>query len=173
MMNDECLRVGLPNPQIIESGNIVKLIFTRPQNFRNTGGQAEYGKDTVGRSKDIVASRNGIVSGKNDTVASQNGTVTDKNGTVASQNGTVDEFRGKARITMMRVIKVLGEDWYNAETLCQLLGFKSKSAFIRTYINKGVSLGLLRLENPDSPNAPNQRYGLTVKGKSIYYTHNN
>ena len=32
-----------------------------------------------------------------------------------------------------------------------------------------MKLGYVRLENPDSPNAPNQRYGLTLKGKALYY----
>ena len=32
-----------------------------------------------------------------------------------------------------------------------------------------MNCGLVALENPDSPNAPNQRYGLTLKGKALYY----
>ena len=46
-----------------------------------------------------------------------------------------------------------------------------KSSFIRNYIKPAIEHGLLTLENQDKPNAPNQRYGLTVKGKALYYEH--
>ncbi|WP_363323345.1 Fic family protein [uncultured Duncaniella sp.] len=41
--------------------------------------------------------------------------------------------------------------------------------FIRTYIKPSLEKGLIMLEQPDSSNAPNQRCGLTDKGKSLYY----
>lgn len=49
------------------------------------------------------------------------------------------------------------------------MSFKSKTTFRQNYLNPAIKLGYVRLENPDSPNAPNQRYGLTLKGKALYY----
>lgn len=67
------------------------------------------------------------------------------------------------------LIQSIGEDWFTANTLCETIGLYSKSSFIRNYIRPAINCGLVALENPDSPNAPNQRYGLTLKGKALYY----
>lgn len=67
------------------------------------------------------------------------------------------------------LIQAIGEDWFSASTLCEVIGLSSKSSFIRNYIKPAIEHGLLTLENPEKPNAPNQRYGLTVKGKALYY----
>ena len=67
------------------------------------------------------------------------------------------------------LIQSIGEDWFTANTLCDIIGLSSKSSFIRNYIRPAIDCGLVVLENPDKPNAPNQRYGLTLKGKALYY----
>ena len=67
------------------------------------------------------------------------------------------------------LIQSIGEDWFTANTLCEIIGLSSKSSFIRNYIRPAIRFGYVRLENPDSPNAPKQRYGLTLKGKALYY----
>lgn len=71
----------------------------------------------------------------------------------------------------MILIQTIGEDWFSANTLREVIGLSSKSSFIRNYIKPAIEHGLLTLENQDKPNAPNQRYGLTVKGKALYYEH--
>lgn len=75
---------------------------------------------------------------------------------------------------LLKLIKSIGEDWYSSYDLCDMLGYKSRNSFVRQYINPAIQEGLIALENPDKPNAPNQRYGLTLKGKALYYErHNN
>lgn len=49
------------------------------------------------------------------------------------------------------------------------MSFKSKTSFRQNYLNPAIKFGLITLENPDKPNAPNQKYGLTLKGKALYY----
>lgn len=71
------------------------------------------------------------------------------------------------------LIQSIGEDWFTANTLCEIIGLSSKSSFIRNYIKPAIDCGLVVLENPDKPNTPNQRYGLTLKGKALYYERNN
>ncbi len=73
--------------------------------------------------------------------------------------------------SIMILIQTIGEDWFSANTLCEVIGLSSKSSFIRNYIKPAIEHGLLTLENQDKPNVPNQRYGLTVKGKALYYEH--
>lgn len=75
--------------------------------------------------------------------------------------------------SMSILIQSIGEDWFTANTLCEIIGLSSKSSFIRNYIKPAIDCGLVVLENPDKPNAPNQRYGLTLKGKALYYERNN
>lgn len=71
---------------------------------------------------------------------------------------------------VLKIVNIIGEDWYSAAELCEMLGHKSKNTFIRNYINPMMESGLLVKEKLDSINAPNQRYGLTVKGKANYYS---
>ena len=70
---------------------------------------------------------------------------------------------------LLKLIKSIGEDWYSSCELCDILGYKSRNSFVRQYLNPAIQNGLIVLENPDKPNAPNQRYGLTLKGKALYY----
>ena len=112
----------------------------------------------------------------------QNGTIvkiifarpkdTDKDtvGVSKSKSG-VSKSRIKMPIAtgLLKLIKSIGEDWYSSYELCDILGYKSRNSFVRQYLNPAIQNGLIVLENPDSPNAPNQRYGLTLKGKALYY----
>lgn len=112
----------------------------------------------------------------------QNGTIvkiifarpkdTDKDtvGVSKSKSG-VSKSRIKMPIAtgLLKLIKSIGEDWYSSYELCDILGYKSRNSFVRQYLNPAIQNGLIVLENPDKPNAPNQRYGLTLKGKALYY----
>ena len=71
--------------------------------------------------------------------------------------------------SVIRLVKVIGEDWFTSYELRETLVFKSKTTFRQNYLNPAIKAGLVTLENPDKPNAPNQRYGLTTKGKALYY----
>lgn len=71
--------------------------------------------------------------------------------------------------SVIRLVKVIGEDWFTSYELREILVFKSKTTFRQNYLNPAIKAGLVTLENLDKPNAPNQRYGLTTKGKALYY----
>lgn len=104
------------------------------------------GKDTVGVSKDTVGH-------STDTVG---------HSSILLNNMPISK-------SIRILIQSIGEDWFTANMLCEIIGLSSKSSFIRNYIRPAMNCGLVALENPDSPNAPNQRYGLTLKGKALYY----
>lgn len=70
--------------------------------------------------------------------------------------------------SLLKLIVVIGDDWYSAKELRDKMGFKSKSSFIRNYLNPAQSIGIIRLEDLENPQSPNQRYGLTERGKLIY-----
>lgn len=71
--------------------------------------------------------------------------------------------------SMMRLVQTIGENWLTSYDLRGLMSFRSKTSFRQNYLMPAIKLGLILLENPDKPSAPNQRYGLTVKGKALYY----
>ena len=104
------------------------------------------GKDTVGVSKDTVGH-------STDTVG---------HSSILLNNMPISK-------SIRILIQSIGEDWFTANMLCEIIGLSSKSSFIRNYIRPAMNCGLVALENPDSTNAPNQRYGLTLKGKALYY----
>lgn len=80
-----------------------------------------------------------------------------------------DELSKKAEERILKLISIIGESCFSAGDLYTLIGQKSRSSFTRNYIVPAIKYGVLEASNPDSPNAPNQKYGLTARGKSIYY----
>jgi ATP-dependent DNA helicase RecG len=75
--------------------------------------------------------------------------------------------------SVLKLIDTLGEDFLSTKEILKDLGLSSRSSFRDNYIIPAMKLELIKLENPAKPSSPNQRYGLTVKGKSIYYRDNN
>ena len=141
MMARQCEGAGLPAPEFYCDGTVVKITFMRP---KDTGKDTD--KDTVGVSKDTVGH-------STDTVG---------HSSILLNNMPISK-------SIRILIQSIGEDWFTANMLCEIIGLSSKSSFIRNYIRPAMNCGLVALENPDSPNAPNQRYGLTLKGKALYY----
>lgn len=127
MMNNECEKAGLIKPQIIDTGFIVKVVFSRPNNEDKT--PAEHQKDT---SK-----------------------TPDK------------EQAGEVPAAVLKLIRAIGDNWYSSKELREKMGFKSKSSFIKNYLNPAQKAGFIKLEITESPQTPYQRYGLTEKGRLI------
>ena len=42
---------------------------------------------------------------------------------------------------------------------------------MRQYLKPAVDNHLIVLKNPENPSSPNQKYGLSLKGKTLYYDH--
>lgn len=140
MMARECERVGLPAPTFYQNGTIVKIIFARPK---------DTGKDTVGVSNSTSKSTVELL---------------------PEYSGSIGEVQLKKHYNaIIRLVKSIGENLWTSYELREIMSFKSKTTFRQNYLNPAIKLGYVRLENPDSPNAPNQRYGLTLKGKALYY----
>lgn len=148
MMARQCEGAGLPAPEFYCDGTVVKITFMRPKNTVDASSSTSNStsKDTVGASKD---------------------TVRHSGDTVGRSLRLLNNMPISKSIIIL--IQSIGEDWFTANTLCETIGLSSKSSFIRNYIKPAIKLGYVRLENPDSPNAPNQRYGLKLKGKALYY----
>lgn len=81
---------------------------------------------------------------------------------------TVGEQLTNLTPSLKKLIIALGDDWLTGQELRNKMGYKSKSTFWRNYLSPAIDRGFISLENEESPNAPNQRYGLTIMGRSIY-----
>ena len=171
---------------------MVKVIFKRPPADKYKKDKAEGKKDTVTSEKDTVGSKKDTVTLKKDTVQGEKDTVTLKKDTVEHQlstgrtpviiqkdtSSTEKEHQLETKKTPvrkrnrqeLRIINIIGEDWYSATDLREALNYKSKSTFIKNYLTPMLENGILKLEKDTSLTSPNQRYGLTVKGKAIYYS---
>lgn len=80
----------------------------------------------------------------------------------------VEEQLGEVSSALLKLIEAIGNNWYSAKELRERMGFKSKSSFIKNYLNPAQSIGIIQLEDSENPQSPNQRYGLTEKGKQIF-----
>jgi len=68
---------------------------------------------------------------------------------------------------ILRLIGAIGNNWYSAKELRGKMGFKSKGSFIKNYLGPAQRDGIIQLEDSENSQSPNQRYGLTEKGKQF------
>ena len=78
-----------------------------------------------------------------------------------------------SKASLRRLILLTGNDIISANEIQDRLGLKSRNRIRENYIKPAIEEGFLKLENPNSPTAPNQRYRLTDKGLAYYYKHRN
>ena len=79
----------------------------------------------------------------------------------------VEHQNDEVSASLIALIRAIGEHWYSAKELREMMGFKSKSSFIKNYLNPAQNFGIIQFEDMKNPQSPNQRYGLTEKGKQI------
>ena len=127
MMSKECEDAGLPKPQIIDNGYMVKVIFFRPDNVNRV--PVEHLSNT--------------------------------------SRTPVEHQYDEIPAALVNLIRAIGENWYSAKELREIMGFKSKSSFIKNYLYPAQNVGIIQFEDTENPKSPNQRYGLTEKGKQI------
>ncbi|MCF0218866.1 MAG: hypothetical protein HUK14_03715 [Muribaculaceae bacterium] len=73
----------------------------------------------------------------------------------------------KVSKALYKLIATMGDEWYSAKELREKMGFKSKSSFIKNYLGPAQKEGFIQLEDMMNPQTPNQRYGLTEKGRQM------
>lgn len=149
MMARQCEGAGLPAPEFYCDGTIVKITFMRP-------------KDTVGVSNSTSNSTSNSASNSTSNSASNSASRGSDAASLTREGRTI-------KMSLLKLIGIIGEDWLSLYDMLEIMRFKSRFSFTKTYLKPAISAGLVALENPDSPNAPNQRYGLTLKGKALYY----
>jgi len=109
---------------------------------------------------------------KKENVA-DNQTDKDKQILSSDENGTKLSLSSIEKVTKLPykklqyiiVILILAGMPTSLDELVELLYFKDKSFFNRSYIKPLVAIGLIRKTNPEKPTSPNQKYLITEKGK--------
>ena len=176
---------------------MVKVIFKRPSADEYKKDTVTPKKDTVPSEKDTVGDQKDIVkdtveyqlsTGRTPVIVQKDTSSTEKEHQLEikktpaegqkdtsstekeHQLETKKTLVGKRNRQELRIINIIGEDWFSATDLREALNYKSKSTFIKNYLTPMLENGILKLEKDTSLTSPNQRYGLTVKGKAIYYS---
>jgi hypothetical protein len=195
LMDNECKRVELPVPQIYDDGFMVRVSFDRKNQAGSQGGQAEdqggqaggqggqAGGQVVNQQAENqggqTENQGGQAEGQGGQVKSQDKSQAKSQARSQARSQVRSQVRSQAnakqeRKTIVnklitRLIRIIGEDWLSANEILQELNLSSKGSLRKNYINPALEMRVIKLENPSKPNTPNQRYGLTMKGKSIYY----
>lgn len=86
-----------------------------------------------------------------------------------SSRSEVDVEFENVSASILKLIDILGEEWLSTAELLERLEFKSRSTFRKNYLLPAIADSFIEMQNPASPNAPNQKYGLTLLGKKLYY----
>ena len=153
MMARQCEGAGLPAPEFYCDGTIVKITFMRPKN-------------TV----DVSSSANSSASNSaSDSTSNSTSNSTSDGTSRGSAAASLTKEGRTIKMSILKLIGIIGEDWLSLHDILGIMRLTSRFSFTKTYLKPAISAGLVALENPDSTNAPNQRYGLTLKGKALYY----
>lgn len=146
---DECERTGIERPRYVNDDHFVRLVFKRPDMSKWTRDGFVTDPETINDATEELKKPTG------NTALS------------------VEQDIADLKPTIVRFLKLLGDRWLTSSQIQGLLNLKSKSSVIRTYIRPSLEKGLITLEQPDTPNSPTQRYGLSVRGQGVYYLHIN
>ena len=68
----------------------------------------------------------------------------------------------------LAMVKAIGKEQLTLKQIMDNVGMKHRPNFIENYLNPALADGYIRLQYPDKPHHPRQRYLLTVKGLALY-----
>lgn len=68
---------------------------------------------------------------------------------------------------VMVLIQSMDTEYYATSELRKKVGVVHKPTFLYNYLKPSLALGLIAMTQPNSPNSPTQRYGLTQKGQDL------
>ena len=68
----------------------------------------------------------------------------------------------------LAMVKAIGNEQLTLKQIMDNVGMKHRPNFIENYLNPALANGYIRLQYPDKPHHPRQKYLLTVKGLSLY-----
>lgn len=174
---DACREQGVEEPTWRWDGGFVYVTFKRPQRYDSallnpSEGQS---KDTVGQSMSSEENDKGSSKGlssaqegsSKDTVGHGMGL---SRGQVKGLSREQNQKLEPLKPLLQRLIMSIGNDNLSTSQIQERLGLKSRSKVRENYIRPAIDQELIKLEFPESPKAPNQRYRLTDKGLAFYYS---
>lgn len=84
-------------------------------------------------------------------------------------NGATDNRTSTEQLTeqVRSLLLAIGHEQYTLKQLMERTGLKHRPTFLNNYINPAIKSGILKLQYPEKPNHPRQKYLLTVKGLAI------
>ena len=87
--------------------------------------------------------------------------------TATKTDQVTDQVIDQVTDQVKKLIYLLEDGPQSAAELMALLGLSHRPTFRKNYLHPAMNAGLIEMTNPDSPNAKNQKYMLTEKGKGV------
>lgn len=69
---------------------------------------------------------------------------------------------------IVRLVKAIGNEQLSIKQMLERVGLKDRMNFIEFNLNPAISEGFVRMQFPDNPHHPRQKYLLTTKGVLLY-----
>ena len=66
------------------------------------------------------------------------------------------------------LVRVIGNNQCNIKEMLEGVGLKDRKNFLEYHLSPAISEGYVRMQYPDKPRHPRQKYLLTVKGLALY-----
>jgi hypothetical protein len=67
-----------------------------------------------------------------------------------------------------KLILVIGNDACTLKFMMEQIGLSDRKNFLKIYLKPAINNGFVRLQYPESPRHPNQKYLLTEKGSASF-----
>ncbi|MCM1530867.1 MAG: putative DNA binding domain-containing protein [Bacteroides sp.] len=145
LMINECLRVGLPEPEFHTDGNFSWVIF---RYTRKVAGYSADGGDSLKCAESTFEYR------------------TSSKQIPTSTRQVPDKYPTSTRQVLF-LIETIGLQQLSVKEMMDLLRLKDRENFLNNYLTPAQQAGLVAPLYPQTPNHPKQKYLLTEKGRLL------
>lgn len=83
------------------------------------------------------------------------------------QDKIQDKTQDKIQDDLKFLLEMIGDNEFSVSELLILMGFKSRSSFVKNHLSKALRASFLEMTIPDKPNSRHQKYRLTTSGKTL------
>lgn len=74
------------------------------------------------------------------------------------QTVNTDQVSDQVSDQVRSLLAVMGDQWWSRQQLMDKLGLSHRPTFRKNYLNPALEAGLIKMQNPESPRSPKQKY---------------
>ncbi len=75
---------------------------------------------------------------------------------------------GEISENAIKLVHIIGKETLSVSDMLSALGLKDRKNFLELFLSSAIKEGFVRMQYPDSPRHPRQKYLLTAKGMMLY-----